>query len=72
MRYSMVIQWSVSNQAYLVTVPELPNCKTYGNTQEEAVEKAQKAIEAWIENARARGEAIPSPRLYGSAEEEGQ
>ena len=70
MHYSMVIQWSVSNEAYLVTVPELPDCKVYGNTQMEAVRKAQKAIEAWIKNARARGEAIPAPRLYGSAGEE--
>ena len=35
--YSMNIQWSDEDQAYIVTVPELPGCKTHGATYEEAV-----------------------------------
>jgi predicted RNase H-like HicB family nuclease len=36
-RYSMDIQWSDEDQACIVTVPELPGCKTHGYTYEEAV-----------------------------------
>ncbi len=36
-RYSMYIQWSDEDQVYIVTVPELPGCKTHGKTYVEAV-----------------------------------
>jgi len=35
--YSMVIEWSDEDQVYIVTVPELPGCRTHGATYEEAV-----------------------------------
>src|SRR5437016_5292953 len=38
--YSMNIQWSKEGQTYIVTVPELPGCKTHGDTYEEAVQNA--------------------------------
>lgn len=63
MHYSMVIQWSERDQAFLVNVPELPGCKTHGDTYEEALKNAQEVIELWIEDAQAHGEAIPSPRV---------
>ncbi len=28
--YSMVIEWSDEDEAYIVTVPELPGCITHG------------------------------------------
>jgi predicted RNase H-like HicB family nuclease len=34
--YSMIIQWSDRDNTYIVTVPELPGCKTHGDTYEEA------------------------------------
>ncbi len=37
LHYSMLIQWSDEDEAYIVTVPELPGCKTHGSTHEEAV-----------------------------------
>jgi predicted RNase H-like HicB family nuclease len=61
--YSMLIQWSEEDQAYIVTVPELPGCKTHGATYEEAVKQGQEAIEGWIEDARAWGEPVPEPRI---------
>ena len=36
--YSMIIQWSDEDNAYIVTVPELPGCQTHGETYEEAVQ----------------------------------
>jgi len=64
--YSMVIQWSMKNEAYQVTVPELPECKAYGATYEEAVKQGQDAIKNWIDASIARDDSIPSPRLYVS------
>jgi antitoxin HicB len=63
MHYSMIIQWSERDQAFLVTVPELPGCKTHGDTYEEALKNALEVIELWIEDAHAHGEAIPPPRI---------
>ncbi len=60
--YSMNIQWSEEDQAYIVTVPELPGCKTHGNTYEEAVQQGKDAIESWIMAAKQDGDPIPSPR----------
>ena len=65
--YSMIIQWSVEDNVYIVTVPELPGCKTHGATYEEAVKQGQDAIESWIDANRAWGNPIPAPRvLVGS------
>ncbi len=61
--YSMVIQWSEENQAYLVDVPELPGCHTHGDTHEEAVRNGLEAIEVWIEAYEALGRPVPSPRV---------
>jgi predicted RNase H-like HicB family nuclease len=62
-RYSMNIQWSEEDQAYIVTVPELPGYKTHGETYEEALKNAREVIELWIEDALAHGEVIPPPRV---------
>ena len=63
----MVIQWSERDQAFLVTVPELPGCKTHGDTYEEALKNAQEVIELWIEDALAHGKPVPPPRIAMSA-----
>ncbi len=63
MHYSIIIQWSERDQAFLVTVPELPGCKTHGETYEEALKNGQEVIELWIEDAQAHGEAIPPPSV---------
>jgi len=60
--YSMLIQWSERDQAYIVTVPELPGCRTHGATYEEAVLQGQEAIETWIEGSKSLGLPIPKPR----------
>ena len=62
-RYSMVIQWSVEDQVYIVTVPELPGCKTHGKTYAKAVKQGLYAIEAWLDANEAWGRPIPPPRL---------
>jgi predicted RNase H-like HicB family nuclease len=61
--YSMIIQWSVPDNAYLVTVPELPGLMTHGDTYEQAVKNGQEVIELWIDASRQSGQSIPEPRV---------
>lgn len=61
--YSMNLKWSNRDQAYIVTVPELPGCKTHGETYQEAVMMGVEAIEGWIEDALKHGETIPEPEV---------
>jgi predicted RNase H-like HicB family nuclease len=63
-RYSLVIEWSPEDGAFVVTVPDLPGCRTHGATYEEAVRQAQDAIDSWIDAARADGEPVPEPRTF--------
>lgn len=74
-RYSMLIQWSDEDQAYLVTLPEwakrvlMP--ATHGDTYDEAVRNGQEVLYMLIESARAEGEPLPPPRTFTSVERVG-
>ena len=59
--YSMMIQWSDEDNAYIVTVPELPGCQTHGETYEEAVQQGKDAIASWIMIAEELGRPAPPP-----------
>ena len=60
----MVIEWSEEDQAYIVTVPELPGCRTHGPTYEGAVRQGQDAIASWIDARQSSGRSIPPPRVF--------
>ncbi len=66
LRYSMLIQWSDEDEAYIVTIPELPGCKTHGSTYEEAVQQGKDAIETWLLFLNDIGETIPEPEKYAA------
>ncbi len=63
-KYSMFIAWSEEDQAYIVSVPELPGCMADGKTPEEAVKNAEIIIREWIECALEDGDPIPEPSLF--------
>lgn len=65
--YSMTIQWDDEDKIYIVSVPELPGCKTHGKTYEEAIQNALEVIELWLATAREFGWAIPAPRMAVNA-----
>ena len=46
---------------WIAIVPELPGCKSDGETPQEALTNAFDAIECWIEGAAEMGRAIPAP-----------
>lgn len=62
LHYSMIIQWEPLDEIYIVTVPELPGCRTHGKTYEEAVTQAQDAIDTWIYDEDPA--TLPQPQFF--------
>ncbi len=68
LRYSIVIQWSDEDQAYLVTLPEwddqYQNPVTHGGTYQDALASALEILAMFVDIATERGEQIPA---FGAA-----
>ena len=65
MKYTIVIQWSESDQCYVVLLPEFTNVMqpcTHGDTYEEAVKNAQEVLEMLISSSLEDGEPLPEPQ----------
>lgn len=62
--YSMVIQWSDEDQAYIVSIPEFPGNLTHGDTYEEAVKQGEDLIESLILWTLQDGKPLPQPRMF--------
>jgi antitoxin HicB len=58
LRYKILIR-PETDGTYTVIVPSLPGCLTFGDTIEEALEKAKEAIDVYIESLISRGKEIP-------------
>jgi predicted RNase H-like HicB family nuclease len=58
-QYSVIIQWSEEDQAYVVTLPEWGGCHTHGATYEEAARHAREVLEMLIEGEEAAGRSLP-------------
>ena len=70
LRYSMVVQWSDEDQAYLVTLPEWEgrvfNPVTHGESYEDAIRQAHEALAALVSSARQHNEPLPMPQIIAS------
>lgn len=70
-RYSIVIEWSPADQAFVVILPEWAGRYVMpvgdGSTYEEALASAHDALQTFIAHAREDGTALPEPRVYASA-----
>ncbi len=64
--YSMVIEWDGRDDIFVVTIPELPGCRTHGKTYEEAVQRGKEVIESWLEFLRDIGEPLPQPKQFAA------
>ena len=51
---------------FLATVPELPGCMSDGETEFEAIQNAQDAIQCWLEAAQETNQPIPEPRRWAA------
>lgn len=70
--YSMVLQWDPDDTIFVVTVPELPGCRTHGKTYDKAVKKGQAAIRSWLHAAEHWDTPIPPPQTRSYAEDTAQ
>ena len=62
-RYSMVIQWSDEDQAYLVTLPDWASAVlqpvTHGDSYAEAAQNGQEVLDMLVEEAQRKGQPLP-------------
>ena len=65
--YSMLIQWSDEDRAFLVTLPEFRGFAyqpcTHGATYEEAAKNGREVMELLVETFRADGRPLPEPTV---------
>jgi len=68
LHYSMIIEWSDEDQAYLVTLPEWANSvlmpATHGRSYSEAVQHGLEVLEMLVDSATQNGEPLPLPKIY--------
>lgn len=66
LRWSMLIQWSDEDDAFLVTLPEwdgrVINPVTHGASYEEAVRQGQEVLELLVELSLEQGQPLPAPQ----------
>jgi len=71
LRYSMLIEWSEEDQAYLVTLPgwtgRVLMPATHGETYAEAVQHGQEVLEMLIHSAMQDSEPLPPPKPHIAA-----
>ena len=66
-RYSIVIEWSDEDQAYIVSLPEWGDLvHTHGATYEEALQRGKELIEPLVAARREHGEPLPQPRVFAT------
>jgi antitoxin HicB len=70
--YSMLIEWSDADQAYVVSFPEWEAtgdlAHTHGDTYTEAVKAGEEMLAFLIDARQADGEPLPAPRLFVAAQ----
>ena len=70
LHYSMLIEWSEEDQAYLVTLPEWADRvimpATHGSTYGEAVQHGQEVLEMLVKSAIRDGEPLPPPKKHAA------
>jgi predicted RNase H-like HicB family nuclease len=62
MKYAVEIFFSKEDDGYIATVPELPGCSAFGETEEQALAEIKIASALWLETAKSEKRKIPKPR----------
>ena len=61
MKYAIVVTYSDEDKGYVATVPELPGCTAFGDTEEEAIKEVKVAASLWLSAARKAKRKVPEP-----------
>jgi predicted RNase H-like HicB family nuclease len=60
--YAIEIFYSEEDEGFIATVPELPGCSAFGESEEQALKEVKIAMQLWLETAKEIGRDIPSPQ----------
>ncbi|MCD6028188.1 MAG: hypothetical protein K0S78_362 [Thermomicrobiales bacterium] len=60
-RYSMCIDWSPEDEVFIASFPEVPFVRTHGATREEATERGEEVIVAWLTAMKDAGYPVTPP-----------
>ena len=60
-RYPAHVFCSENDKGFIAVAPDLPGCSAFGETQQDALDELQDAIQAWMQAARAARNPIPAP-----------
>lgn len=64
MKYSILIQWSEPDGAYVASLPEWGEyARTHGDTYEVALENAKEVLEDLVYGYRQTGKPLPTPKV---------
>lgn len=66
--YSIIIEWSVEDEAFIVSVPEFPGQHTHGATYEEAVRQGHDLIDSLILWTQQSSKPLPAPHVFVAAQ----
>jgi predicted RNase H-like HicB family nuclease len=67
--YPIYIVRHRDGEQYCAYVPDLPGCLAVGPSRQAAAEAIDRAITAYLEAAKARGESVPEPGTDAKAKE---
>lgn len=61
MFYPVRLFYSEEDKGFIATVPDLPGCSAFGDTEEEAVKEIRTAQNLWLAAAKEENRPIPKP-----------
>jgi predicted RNase H-like HicB family nuclease len=67
LHYSMVIEWSDEDDAYVASLPEWGDLvHTHGDSYKEVLRNGCELVEGLVAVRQARGETLPEPRVFAA------
>ena len=66
--YPLLIEWSPEDDAFIVSVPDMPGVRTHGATREEAAAMGEEVVAIVLGHLRDRGRPIPPPSPFSGSE----
>jgi antitoxin HicB len=67
-KYSMTIEWSPDDDAFIVTIPELAGSRMHGESYADAVKNGQQIIELIVAGLVQDGQEPPAPSYFQNGE----
>ena len=58
--YALVIEWSPEDDAFVVSVPDIPGIHTHGATRAEAAAAGDEVVALWLSARRRSGHPLPT------------